>query len=449
MPHVLVVDDESAHRLMLRAHLEGAGYQVSEAPDGVEAVEAVTAALFDLVLLDQRMPNMDGLEALTQIKQLRPGIPVIMMTAYGSIENAVKALKLGAADYVTKPLDIEELMIKVGRTLDHVRLAEEHLAQRERLDARFDFSALIGESAPMRRIKDGLKLIAPSTATVLITGESGTGKEVLANVIHHNSERAEGPFVAVNCAALPEQLLESELFGHEKGAFTGAVARKKGRFELAHGGTIFLDEIGEMSPATQAKLLRVLQEWSFERVGGVAPIKVEVRVIAATNKDLAAEVAAGRFREDLLYRLNVITIDLPPLRERLEDLPMLVDHFLERFNQDNNRRVRGLAPEVTQIFRQYNWPGNVRELANVIERGVILARGDLITAQELPYTIRPIEDAPTEGRLRPGMSIKDAEKVLIEQTLVETGGNRTKAAELLGITRKTLLNKIKEYELDL
>ncbi|MBU1741076.1 MAG: sigma-54 dependent transcriptional regulator [Proteobacteria bacterium] len=449
MTHVLVVDDESAHRLMLRAHLEEAGHRVSEAADGVEAVEAVAGALFDLVLLDQRMPNLDGLEALTSIKRLRPDLPVIMMTAYGSIENAVRALKLGAADYVTKPLDIEELMIKIGRTLDHVRLAEEHQAQRERLDARFDFSALIGESAPMRRIKDGLKLIAPSTATVLITGESGTGKEVLANVIHQNSDRAGGRFVAVNCAALPEQLLESELFGHEKGAFTGAVARKKGRFELADGGTVFLDEIGEMSPATQAKFLRVLQERSFETVGGVKPVTVDVRVIAATNKDLAAEVAAGRFRDDLLYRLNVITIDLPPLKDRLEDLPLLVEHFMGLYNESNHRRVRGLAPEVIEVFRRHDWPGNVRELANVIERGVILARGDLITRDELPGTMRPAEDSPGEGRLRPGMSIKDAERLLIEQTLIETGGNRTKASELLGITRKTLLNKIKEYELDL
>jgi len=449
MPHVLVVDDESAHRLMLRAYLEEAGHQVSEADDGQAAIEAVAGEFFDLVLLDQRMPQVDGLEALTQIKRLRPDLPVIMMTAYGSIENAVRALKLGAADYVTKPLEIDELLIKLGRTLDHARLAEEHQTQAERLDARFDFSALIGESAPMRRIKDGLKLIAPSTATVLITGESGTGKEVLANVIHQNSDRAGGRFVAVNCAALPEQLLESELFGHEKGAFTGAVARKKGRFELADGGTIFLDEIGEMSPATQAKFLRVLQERAFETVGGVKPVTVDVRVIAATNKDLAAEVAAGRFRDDLLYRLNVITIDLPPLKDRLEDLPLLVEHFLGLYNEANNRRVRGLAPEVIEVFRRYDWPGNVRELANVIERGVILARGDLITPDELPGTMRPAEEGPGEGRLRPGMSIKDAERLLIERTLVETGGNRTRASELLGITRKTLLNKIKEYDLDL
>ena len=449
MGRILVVDDEPAHRVMLKAHLTEAGHEVVQAEDGSQAVGQVAASVFDLVLMDQRMPVMDGLQALGRVRELKPDLPVIMMTAYGTIAHAVEALKKGAADYVTKPLDIDELMIKVTRTLDHVKLVEENVIQKERLDARFDFSALIGESRPMRQLKDGLKMIAPSAATVLITGESGTGKEVLANVIHQNSDRSEGPFVAVNCAALPEQLLESELFGHEKGAFTGAVSRKKGRFELAHGGSIFLDEIGEMTPPTQAKILRVLQERSFEAVGGVKPIEVDVRVIAATNKDLAAEVEAGRFRDDLFYRLNVISLALPPLRDRIEDLPPLTDHFLARYNQANKRSITGVTPEVIEVFRGYDWPGNVRELANVIERGVILAKGSQIALEELPATMRPAEDAPVDGRLRPGMSIRDAEKVLVEQTLIETGGNRTRASELLGITRKTLLNKIKEYELDL
>jgi two-component system response regulator HydG len=443
---ILIVDDEENHRLMLRAHLGGEGYRVQEAADGARAVQAVSEGLFDLILLDVRMPGMNGMEALQEIVRVSPGTPVIMMTAYGSIESAVACLKLGAEDYLTKPLDMEELLIKVTKALDVKKLREENVLHREALGTRFDFSSIIGSSPKMDALMETLTLVAPSDATVLLLGESGTGKEVVARAIHQNSPRRHRPMVKVSCAALPETLLEGELFGHEKGAFTGAVSRKRGRFELAQGGTLCLDEIGELAPPTQAKLLRVLQEREFEPLGSERTIQVDVRILAATNRDLAVEVSEGRFREDLYWRLNVVSVTLPPLRERREDILLLAEHFLKIYAEKNRKMVRGFTPGVMNLFMRYGWPGNVRELENVVERGVILSREDRIGLEALP---RPLQEmaAPNEESqsIRVGLSLRDVEREMIAQTLRETGGNRTQAAAILGISRKTLLNKIKEY----
>jgi two-component system response regulator HydG len=403
----------------------------------------------DLILMDIRMPRLDGMEALLRIKQVNPTIPVIMMTAYGSIDSAVKALQAGAADYLTKPLDSNELIVKVHKALRYHQLEEENVLYREQLGIRFDFSRIIGKSAKMRELFDMLATVAPTEATVLILGESGTGKEIIANAIHQNSPRRERSYVKVNCAALPETLLESELFGHEKGAFTGAIEKKKGRFERADGGTIFLDEIGEMSLTTQTKILRVLQEREFEPVGGTKTIKVDVRIIAATNKNLEEEVKRGKFREDLYYRVNVVPITIPPLRERAEDVPMLAAHFLRLYGEKNKRMLKGFADGVLDALMRYEWPGNVRELENIVERTVIMSRGDTITFADLPPAIANKQLPVTVvTQTSPAISLKDVERKTITKVLQQTGGNRTKAAVLLGITRKTLQNKIKEYGID-
>jgi two-component system response regulator HydG len=445
-PRILIADDEDSHRMMLRAHLKAEGYHVEEAVDGQAAVKLVSQGFYDLILMDVRMPVMDGAEALREIVTISPGTPVIMMTAYGSIESAVQALKDGAEDYLTKPLDVDELLIKLHRALDVRRLREENILQKEALGQRFDFSSIIGSSRAMQSMFETLSLVAPSDATVLLLGESGTGKEVVANAIHQNSPRCDKPLVKVSCAALPETLLESELFGHERGAFTGAIARKKGRFELAHGGTLLLDEIGEMAPPTQAKLLRVLQEKAFEPLGSERTITADVRIIAATNRDLAREVEGGGFREDLYWRLNVVTIVIPPFRERREDIPLLAEHFLSIYNEKNRKMVQGFTPGVLNLFLRYDWPGNVRELENVVERGVILSREDRMGIEALPPQLRELmgveEDSP---EIHVGLSLREVEREMILQTLRETSGNRTRAASILGISRKTLLNKIKEY----
>jgi two-component system response regulator HydG len=444
---VLVVDDEKAHRLMLRAHLGDTGYEVLEAGDGEAALQVAGAQPVDMVLVDVIMPRMDGLTLLPKLKAMMPDVPVIMMTAYGSIENAVNALKAGAADYLTKPLDVEEVLIKVERHLEAARLSRKIREQAERLGERFDFSALMGQSRPMRHLKETLALVAPAEATVLITGESGTGKEVVAQIIHQNSRRAEGPLIKINCAALPENLLESELFGHERGAFTGASARREGRFKAADGGSIFLDEVGELSQGTQAKLLRVLQEGEFSSLGSDKTLKVDVRVIAATNRDLAQAVSEGEFREDLYYRLNVVNLEMPPLRQRGEDVVSLAEDFLRRFNEKNRRDIKGFNPEARRMLLAYAWPGNVRELLNAVERAVIMAQGHLIEPSDLPVAVQGSAKVDDDYCLRAGLTVRDAEKLLIERTLEATGGNRTKAAEMLAITRKTLQNKIKEYGL--
>ena len=446
---ILVADDEESHRIMLRAVLQEEGYEVAGAADGPEAIRAVEQEPFDLILLDIRMPGMDGIEALMEIRRISPYVPVLMMTAYASVKTAVDALKAGAFEYLIKPLDIEELKILIEKALEHYHLREENLALRERLGNRFDFSRMIGKSRKMIELFDLLAQVAPTDATVLILGESGTGKELVANALHHNSPRASQPFIKVACAALPETLLESELFGHERGAFTGAIARREGRFWSAHRGSIFLDEVGEMSPTTQTKLLRVLQEKEFEPLGSTRTIKVNVRVIAATHKDLEKEVREGRFREDLFYRLNVVPISIPPLRERKEDLPSLTLYFLSLYGEKNKKELKEISPKALDLLIRYDWPGNIRELENCIERAVIVARGEMITPADLPPQIQALSRGKEDqGILFPsGISLQDAEKALILKTLEDTGGNRSRAAEILGINRRTLQIKLKEYGL--
>jgi len=444
---ILIVDDDPAQRKMLHTVLGEESYDVCEAQDGLAAVASVEEAFFDLILLDIRMPRMDGIEALGRIRQLSPGIPVILMTAYASLDTAVNALKSGAYDYLIKPLDIDELKILVRRTLEHTQLTRENVFLKEQLGSRFRLDHIIGHSKAMHRVFETIAQVAPTEATVLITGESGTGKELIANTIHMNSPRSSRPMIKVNCAALPETLLESELFGHEKGAFTGADKRQQGRFQLAHGSTIFLDEIGEMSPATQAKILRVLQEKEFEPVGSSQTITIDTRVMAATNKDLLNEIKAGRFREDLYYRLNVINIEIPPLRERREDILLLADFFLKRHVEKNQKLIKGFTPRATDALMRYHWPGNVRELENLVERAVVLTRGDRIDAEDLPAAMLPKEDMSEASGADTGRprSLKEAEKEMILLTLEETGGNRTQAADILGISRRTLQIKLKAY----
>jgi two-component system response regulator HydG len=445
---VLVVDDDPAHRTMLRTLLTGWGYTILEADDGSTAIEKVHEQAFDLILMDIRMIKVSGLEALNEIKAFNPAIPVIIMTAYSSVETAVEALKSGAYDYLTKPLDFDELRLAMERAMDHRQLREENRLLRESLGNHFDRQNIIGRSPAMVKLLETVAQVAPSEATVLITGESGTGKEMIAGAIHFNSPRKDGPFVKINCAAITETLLESELFGHEKGAFTGAHKRKEGRFRQAHGGSIFLDEISEMSLAMQVKLLRVLQEREITRVGGEEVINVDVRLIAATNKDLLVEIEAGRFREDLFYRLNVVTLNMPPLRERREDVPLLAKHFLGMFSEKNRKTIKGFSPQAMDQLLRYGWPGNVRELMNAVERAVVLSSSEYLDEEELQLVLK---DKTAEGEERPkeaipgDLPLEEVEKASILKTLELTGGNKSEAARRLGITRRTLHKKLKKY----
>ncbi len=444
-PKVLIVDDEQVHRYMLSSMLEDWGWSCQEADDGITAVEGVRQGPFDAVLMDVRMTNMDGMEALREIHAINPAIPVVIMTAYSSIDSAVEAIKQGAHDYLTKPLDFDRLRETLEIAMGHRQQPEDQgvLGKPFGEDGR-----IIGSSAVMLELWEMIVQVAPTDATVLITGESGTGKELVASALHHKSRRADGPFIKVNCAALSENLLESELFGHDKGAFTGADRRRDGRFVQAQGGTLFLDEIGETSPAMQAKLLRVLQEQELQRVGGQETITVDARIVTATNRDLEEEVRAGRFREDLFYRLNVVVLDVPPLRERQGDIPLLAEFFLHRFASRNNRTVQGITPECMDVLNRYEWPGNVRELENAIERGVILMRGEYLDVAGLPIAIQRWAGMHPKQKTEQPSTLKEAEQLLIIKTLAETGGNRSEAARRLQITRKTLLNKLKKYELD-
>lgn len=446
-PKILIVDDDFSHRKMLEAVLSTDGYHIQQAEDGQAAIAAVEESFYDLILMDIRMNRIGGIEALKKIKEISPGIPIIMMTAYSSVSTAVDALKSGAYDYLTKPIDIDELKILVNKALHHHQLQQENIYLKERLEDRFDFSNIIGKSPEMGKLFETITLVAPSEATVLITGESGTGKELIANAIHQNSIRKEKPMIKVNCAALPETLLESELFGHEKGAFTGALKSRHGRFKQAHKGSIFLDEIGEMAPQTQAKILRVLQEREFEPVGSSNTIGVDTRVIAATNKNLKEEIKEGHFREDLFYRINVVSISVPPLRNRREDIPLLANFFLKQYAGKNRKLIKGFTPHATDLLMRYDWPGNVRELENMVERSVIMARGDMITPNEFSKTLRALdpETNKSEIDLTPGRSLKEIEKEMILRTLEDTNGNRTHAAKILGISRRTLQLKLKEY----
>jgi two-component system response regulator HydG len=446
-PKILVVDDEPAHRRMIEAVLDAEGYDIKQADNGQTAIAAVDDRFYDLVIMDIRMPKVGGIEALKKIKEISPGIPIILMTAYASVGTAVEALKSDAYDYLTKPLDIEELKILVAKALRFRQLEQENVYLKERLNDRFDFSKILGRSPAMNSLFETMALVAPSEATLLIEGESGTGKELIANAVHQNSHRSERPLIKVNCAALPETLLESELFGHEKGAFTGAIARRQGRFQLAHKSSIFLDEIGEMAPTTQAKILRVLQEREFEPVGSTQTIKVDTRIIAATNKNLKEEIDQGHFREDLYYRINVVVLPVPSLGERHEDIPLLADFFLKQYAKKNRRSIHGFTPRAVDLLMRHDWPGNVRELENVVERAVIMSRGNMITPLEFPEIIKELDIDGQASRvdLTPGRSLKEVEKDMILRTLDETAGNRTHAAKQLGISRRTLQLKLKEY----
>jgi two-component system response regulator HydG len=445
---ILVVDDDLAHRTMLRTLITGWGYTVVEADDGEKAIEEVHRQPFDMILMDIRMVKVSGLEALNEIKRFNPAIPVVIMTAFASVETAVKALKDGAYDYLTKPLDFDELRIILDRAMEHSRMKEENRFLKETLASHFDRRELIARSEIMIRLLDTVSQVAPSEATVLITGESGTGKEMIAGAIHYNSLRKDGPFIKINCAAITETLLESELFGHEKGAFTGADRRKEGKFRQSEAGTIFLDEISEMSLAMQVKLLRVLQERELTRVGGEEVIRINVRVIAATNRDLIKNIEAGRFREDLYYRLNVVSIHVPPLRERKEDIPLIAQHFLNMFADRNRKIIKGFTPRAMDRLLKHPWPGNVRELMNAVERGVVLSRSEYLDEPELPLIQR---EAPTTNDTSSKMNgtgelhLESVEKETILKVLDTVGGNKSEAARRLGITRRTLHLKLKKY----
>jgi two-component system response regulator HydG len=447
---VLVVDDDRSHRFMLMSMFKEWGWNVEEADDGTTAVSAVKEHSYDAILMDVRMAKMDGMEALRRIHAFNPAIPVVIMTAYSSVDSAVEAIKIGAHDYLTKPLDFERLRLTMARALDHRQVVEEKEGAKSRKREEIDTAGIIGRSPVMQELLEMISFVSPTEATVLITGESGTGKELIASALHHNSARKKGPFVKVNCAALVENLLESELFGHEKGAFTGADRRRDGKFVQADHGTLFLDEIGETSPAMQVKLLRVLQEHELQRVGGHDVVEVDVRLLAATNRVLEDEVKAGRFREDLYYRLNVVSLHVPSLRERREDIPLLAEHFLEVYGEKNNRRISGITPGCMDILLHYPWPGNVRELENAMERGVILMRGDYLDEESLPIPIKKWAQEES-GDITAGMeglpsSLEEAEKMVILKTLDEVDGNKSEAARRLGITRKTLLSKLNKYE---
>ncbi len=447
---ILLVDDDETHRIMLRAMLNKWKWSVVDVDDGTTAVAAVKERPFDAILMDVRMTKMDGMEALEHIHAYNPAIPVIIMTAYSSVDSAVEAIKKGARDYLTKPLSFDRLKLTLSKAFDHKEVIEKQEDAKANGPIAINTIGIIGESPSMLDLMDMLSFVAPTDATTLITGESGTGKELIAAALHKNSPRLDKPFIKVNCAALVENLLDSELFGHEKGAFTGADKKREGKFIQADGGTLFLDEIGETSPSMQAKLLRVLQENELQRVGGHETIKTDVRLIAATNRVLEDEVQKGNFREDLFYRLNVVALNVPALRERATDIPLLVDYFVEKFAQKNNRKVEGVTPLCMDMLIHYSWPGNVRELENAIERSVILMRGDYLDENGLPI---PIKNAYKHQDEKAGISffsapdtLEDAEKMVILKTMDETGGNKSETARRLNITRKTLLSKLNKYK---
>jgi two-component system nitrogen regulation response regulator NtrX len=443
--HILIVDDEPAIQSSLRGVLEDEGYRVTAVGSGAEAIGVVADEVPDVVFLDIWMPGLDGLETLAQLKRVRPEAAIVMISGHATIETAVKATRLGAYDFIEKPLSLDKTLVTVTRALEHIRLESENQSLREKLDER---SQLIGETGVMRALRDQIAMAAPTNGRVLIHGENGSGKELVARAVHAHSARRERAFIEVNCAAIPEELIESELFGHERGAFTGAHARRRGRFELADGGTIFLDEIGDMSFKTQAKVLRALEEQSFERIGGKDTVKVDVRVIAASNRNLEALIRDGRFREDLFYRLNVIPIEVPPLRARAEDIPLLVDHFIRTFSSENGKRVKTLSGEALAYFLAYDWPGNVRELRNMVERLVIMAPRTVIEAEDLPVPLRPKEGWGEGGEARE-RTLREArdgfERAYILAELRANDWNVTRASERLGIERSHLYRKIKAY----
>ena len=444
---LLVADDDPGLRESLERTLSREGYRVVLAPDGQAALERLRGGDIDLIVTDLKMPGLTGLELLRAAKAIAPDIDVILLTAFGTVEEAVKAMKDGAYDFLTKPFRREQLLKLIDKALERRDLIEKNKLLQQRLDDLLRHGAIIGSSPAFRRMMMLVEQVASSSATVLIQGDSGTGKELVARAIHERSARASKPFVAVNCAALPETLLESELFGYERGAFTGAAGRKEGRFEMADGGTLFLDEVADLSTITQPKILRVLQEGEFERLGGTRSLRVDVRLVAASNQDLAQMVREKRFREDLFYRLNVITVHVPPLRERREDIPMLAQHFVRLYAAKNNRRLDGLSDDALRRLEAYAWPGNVRELENVIERGVVLARGSQMDLADLPPEVAGATPLP-EGVLtvRIGTPLAEVEQRLLDETLRVTKGNKTLTARLLGIDVRTVSRKLERLE---
>ncbi|BBO84302.1 acetoacetate metabolism regulatory protein AtoC [Desulfosarcina ovata subsp. sediminis] len=454
METILIVDDERNYTLILAAVLEDVGFETLTANSGAEALDTLAQSDVDLVLTDMKMPGMDGIELLARIKQTDADLPVIMMTAHGSVEKAVEAMQKGAYNYILKPFDNEQLVLYAKKAASMYQVVKENRQLRSTVENRYSFHNIIGKSKAMQDVFGMIRKVAPASATVLIEGASGTGKELVASALHFNSPRKDKPFVAVNCSALAETLLESELFGHEKGAFTGAVSMKKGRFEIADGGTLFLDEIGELSAGLQVKLLRVLQERVIERVGGTKPIPVNIRLVAATNKSLKSEVAAGNFREDLFYRLNVVPITLPPLRERLEDIRPLVHHFIAKYQDERSAGapVTGIDREVERLFYEYDWPGNVRELENVIERAVVMSPEAIVQVSDLPkdfidnaHSTLHMDGIPVDANLYDTLAL--VEKNMIVRALKKANYVQTHAAELLGIGKSGLNQKIKKYKL--
>jgi DNA-binding NtrC family response regulator len=441
---ILVVDDEPVQRELVGGFLKKQGFEVIAADSAERALELFRQDAFDLALTDQKMANMSGLDLLQAVHTINPETPVILITAFGTVEAAVAALKQGAIDYLTKPVNLDELLYRIRQVSDRYRIINENRELREALQSRHRIEGIIGESGQMLEVLSLVRRVAPSEATVLIRGESGTGKELIAKAIHFASPRASGPLVKVNCAALPETLLESELFGHEKGAFTGAIGSRQGRFELANGGTIFLDEIGDLPLHLQAKLLRVLQEREYEKVGSSRPVQVNVRIMAASHRPLEALIKAGQLREDLYYRLNVVTISLPPLRDRRPDLAPLIDHFLRLFAEKNGKTIRGLTHEARDILLRYDYPGNVRELENLIERAVVLARDDVIGSGDLPLIVQDPEAKDEQGT-NLTVTVEAVERRMIRDALARSEGVQTRAAELLGISERALRYKLIKY----
>jgi two-component system NtrC family response regulator len=452
METILIVDDERNYLVLLETLLGSEGYEIMTADNAYDALSLVREADLDLLITDMKMPRMDGMELLDECKRIKSDLPVIMMTAYGTIEMAVEAMKKHAYDYITKPFQNEQLKLTVKKALENYRLIKENRLLSQALSDRFKHGNMVGKSKSMQKVYDIVDKVAQSKASVLITGPSGTGKELIAKALHYGSPRKNRPFVSINCGALTETLLESELFGHERGAFTGAVAMKKGRFELADEGTLFLDEVGDMPPSLQVKLLRVVQEMEFVRVGGTRTIRVDVRVISASNRNIKEDVARGTFREDLFYRLNVIHIEVPPLRERIDDIPLLVRHFIEKYRDEQGKNAIELSPEVWKAIYAYPWPGNVRELENTIERAVVLNSGGVITPEDLPEELSGAEaEFDVESFIPPGVPLPSAleriEERLIRRALVQCNNVQSHAASMLGITKSLIQHKMKKYNI--